>query len=70
MQAAELDGVAEVDARRAVGEDLLNEPCEQGQQHAEARHPAHEVAPSGLVDHQQEEVAAEVDGGPPRLRRR
>jgi hypothetical protein len=69
VQAAELKGMAEVGASRAVGEDLDSESCEQGQRHAEARHPVQKVAPGGLDDHQQEEVAAEVDGSPPRLRR-
>ncbi len=36
------------------------------QRHADARHPVHDVAPSGLVDLVQEEVAADVDGSPPR----
>jgi hypothetical protein len=70
VQAAELAGMAVVDARRAVGEDLDTEPKEQRDRHAEAQRPVHEVAPSGLDDHVQEEVATEVDGGPPRLRRR
>ena len=69
VQAAELLRMAELDARRAVGEDLATEPCDQRERQAQARHPVQEIAPGGLNDHQQEEVAAEVDGGPPRLRR-
>ncbi len=54
--------MAAVDACRAVGVDLLTEPTEQQHRHAEARRPPLEVAPGGLVDHVQEEVAAEVEG--------
>ena len=60
--------MATLDARRAVGEDLGTEPCEQRDRHADARRPVQEVAPSGLIDHENEDIAAEIDGGPPRLR--
>jgi hypothetical protein len=67
VQATKLDGMPVVDARRAVGEDLLKKPCKQRDRHANARPPPHEVTPSNFVGHQQEEVAAEVDDAPPRL---
>ncbi len=69
VQAAKLEGMAHMGARCAVSEDLDTEPCEQRERHADARRPVQEIAPDSLVDHQHEEVDAEVDGSPPPLRR-
>ncbi len=61
--------MAKMDARRAVGEKLHIKPSEKRQGHAGCRRPVQHVVPGALVHHKQEEVATEVDGGPPPLGR-
>ena len=68
VQPAEHAGMAGLDARRAVREDLFNNPDGNREENVHARHPEQQVALHRLGDQIQHKVGAEVHRGKPALR--